>query len=170
MKRQSGFTLMELMVTMVIAVILLTVVVPGFRDVLQNNRATAMANDFVSAVNFARSEAVKRVRQVRISAVNPATATNEWGPGWRIWADANDNDAFDAGEELRVRAALEGGATFDSVENDSEIRFLATGLTDIPAAQVRSFALRLPGCRGDQGRTIAATPTGYVSVARVSCS
>jgi type IV fimbrial biogenesis protein FimT len=137
---------------------------------VQNNRATALANEFVAAVNFARSEAVRRGREVRFSAVNPAAADNEWGPGWRVWIDANGNNACDAGEELRVRTALEGNATFDNVENASEIRFLASGFTNIPAANVRSFALRLPGCTGDQGRTITITPISRMSVARVACT
>jgi hypothetical protein len=102
--------------------------------------------------------------------VNPAAAANEWEPGWRVWIDANANSTYDTGEELRVRAALEGNATLDSVQNASEIQLRASGFTDIPAAAVRGFTLHLPGCTGDQDRTITVIPTGYASVARVACS
>jgi type IV fimbrial biogenesis protein FimT len=172
MKSQRGFTLIELMVAMAIAMILLAVGAPNLRGTLQNNRSTAMANDFVSVVNFARSEAVKRGREVRLTTVNPDAADNEWGPGWRVWIDTNGNNVYNAGidEELRVREALEGNATLDSGENAGEVRFRANGFTNIPAAQVRSFLLRLPGCTGDQGRTITVVPTGHASVARVACA
>jgi type IV fimbrial biogenesis protein FimT len=170
MKSQSGFTLIELVVVLAIAAILLNVGIPSFRNVLQNNRATAMANDLVSVVHFARSEAVKRGREVRLTAVDPSAAANEWGPGWRVWIDANANNTYDTGEELRVREALDGNATLDSIENVTEIRFRANGFTTIPAGQVRGFTLRLPGCTGDQGRTITLVPTGHPSVARTTCS
>ena len=168
MKNQSGFTLIELMVTAASAMIVLTLGTPNFRDVLQNNQTTVIANEFVAAVNFARLVAVQRGREVRLSAVNPASAVNEWGAGWRIWIDANNNNAYDAGEELRVRATLEGNATLDSVENASEIRFLSSGFTNMP--QLSDFTLRQPGCQGDQGRTITVTPTSHTRVAPVACT
>jgi type IV fimbrial biogenesis protein FimT len=167
MKKQNGFTLIELMVTVASAMIVLTVGTPNLRGILQDNQTTTIANEFVSAVNFARLVAVQRSREVRLSAVNPTDA-NEWGAGWRIWIDANNNNAYDAGEELRVRSTLEGDATFDSAQNVSEIRFLASGFTNIP--QIHDFTLRLPGCQGDQGRAITVTPTSSARVAHMTCS
>jgi type IV fimbrial biogenesis protein FimT len=60
MNRQSGFTLVELMVTIAIAAILLGLGVPSFRTLIENNRIAAASNDIVTALQFARSEAVKR--------------------------------------------------------------------------------------------------------------
>ena len=60
MNRQSGFTLVELMVTIAIAAILLGLGVPSFRTLIENNRIAAASNDVVTGLQFARSEAVKR--------------------------------------------------------------------------------------------------------------
>jgi len=56
----SGFTLIELMITLVVLAILLAVGVPSFNNLIENNRVTAQANSLLGAVNLARSEAVKR--------------------------------------------------------------------------------------------------------------
>jgi prepilin-type N-terminal cleavage/methylation domain-containing protein len=54
----SGFTLMELMVTIAIAAILVGTAIPSFTSTITNNRLTTSANELVTALNLARSEAV----------------------------------------------------------------------------------------------------------------
>lgn len=61
MKReQGGFTLVELMFTVIVLAVLLSIGIPNFRDFLRNSRMTAAANDLLTDYNYARSEAVKR--------------------------------------------------------------------------------------------------------------
>ena len=60
LRNKGGFTLVELMITLAIASILLTVMVPGFRAFLINNRTTTQADGFISMVRTARSEALSR--------------------------------------------------------------------------------------------------------------
>ena len=57
---QRGFTLVELMVTMAIAVVLMMFAVPSFKSITLSNKLTTSANDMVSALNIARMEAIKR--------------------------------------------------------------------------------------------------------------
>lgn len=56
----SGFTLIELMVTIVVAAALLTVAVPSFREMFARNELITVTNAWVGAINTARAEAVKR--------------------------------------------------------------------------------------------------------------
>lgn len=58
--KQTGFTLIELMFTIVVLAVLLGIGVPNFRDFIRNSRLTAAANDLLADINLARSEAVKR--------------------------------------------------------------------------------------------------------------
>jgi type IV fimbrial biogenesis protein FimT len=58
----TGFTLLELMITIAIAGILVGVAIPSFTSIITSNRLTAYANELVTALNLARNEAVKRGR------------------------------------------------------------------------------------------------------------
>ena len=65
--------MIELIVTMVVAAIVLTLGVPSFRELINNNRLTSGANEFVTALNLARSEAIKR--SVRVTVCKSADGT-----------------------------------------------------------------------------------------------
>jgi type IV fimbrial biogenesis protein FimT len=66
MKRtdQSGFTIIELMVVVIIAAILLVVAAPAFNDMLERRRLEGQANELVTDLSYAKSEAVQRNRNV----------------------------------------------------------------------------------------------------------
>ena len=92
-----GFTLIELMVTLSIAVILATVAIPGFQDFFRNNRLATQSNDFVAAFNLARSEAMRRGVRVTVCKSDNPTATPPacnaaaaWHQGWVVFVDAQD--------------------------------------------------------------------------------
>jgi type IV fimbrial biogenesis protein FimT len=85
MKRQTGFTLMELLIVIAIAGVLVAVGVPGLRTMVENNRLTSQINQFSSSLALARSEAVKVNDHV---AICPSTngsscaADVDWNVGW----------------------------------------------------------------------------------------
>jgi type IV fimbrial biogenesis protein FimT len=62
----SGFTLIELMVTIAVAAVLLSVAIPSFRDLLARNELITVANAWVGALSTARAEAVKRNQSVAL--------------------------------------------------------------------------------------------------------
>jgi prepilin-type N-terminal cleavage/methylation domain-containing protein len=64
LKRQDGFTIIELMVVVVIAAILLTLAAPSFNDMLQRRRMEGQVSELVTDLQYARSEAVQRNRNV----------------------------------------------------------------------------------------------------------
>lgn len=86
-KRISGFTIVELMVTVAIAGILLAVAVPSFNQMTVNSRLTAQANDMVGALNLARSEAIKRNTRVSFCRATSETATTcaTSAAAWTNW-------------------------------------------------------------------------------------
>ncbi len=109
-----GFTLIELLVTISIAAILLTVAVPNFIAFVQNGRLTNQANDLVTALSLARSEAIKQSVPVSVCsrASNTAcAATTNWDAGFLVFVDTNRNNTPDAGEVVQIRQELEGGNT-----------------------------------------------------------
>ena len=92
MKNYSGFTLVELMITLFIVGILLTVGVPSLKTLMQGNQLVAASNELVSALHIARSEAIKLNSRVSIcesSNGSKCTTTGNWENGWIVFVDAN---------------------------------------------------------------------------------
>lgn len=71
----SGFTLVELLVTIALGSILLALAVPSFNGFIIANRLTTQANEMVAAINFARSEAIKRNGSISLCRANSTEAT-----------------------------------------------------------------------------------------------
>lgn len=164
-KLHTGFTLVELMITVVIAAILVSLAVPSFQGMIQNNRFTTQANGFLTAMTYARSEAVKRGVNVRVSATDASDNANEWGPGWTVWVDLDGDSTLDAGEALLVAEALDGGNVLDSTGGNSQFQYLPSGFVN------SADTLKL--CRdstGEAGRQISVNLTGRVSVASLTCN
>jgi type IV fimbrial biogenesis protein FimT len=169
MKMHAGFTLVELLITIVIATILVALTVPAFHTFVQNNRITAQVNELVTALTLTRSEAVKRKQTVSIcSSSDVSTCTGNWNQGWIIFTDDNSNGAVDAGTDvvLRVWEGLAGGATLtETAAGATFIRFDRLGSANISA----NFELRIPDCKGNQARDILLLVTGRTSVSQVNC-
>ena len=108
MKRtNSGFTAIELLVTVTIAAILVSLAVPSFREMIQTNQLAATSNELTYALSRARSEALKLGRSVVVCASsNPNDAAplcgNVWSDGWIVFADEDGDVDYDAGEKLML--------------------------------------------------------------------
>ncbi|MCP5161136.1 MAG: GspH/FimT family pseudopilin [Hahellaceae bacterium] len=99
MDNVRGFTLVELMVTLVIAGILVAIGMPSFTTMIQNNRLSAQINQLTSLISFARSEAAKRPGTViTLCTTNGgSTCSNSalWESGWMIMTDADGDTILD---------------------------------------------------------------------------
>lgn len=89
---QDGFSLLELMVVMAIAGILMAVAVPGFIATIRNSRLSSQTNEFIYALKFARTEALKRNIPVTVCRSSNQTScttagTANWENGWIIFAE-----------------------------------------------------------------------------------
>ncbi|MCF1182089.1 GspH/FimT family pseudopilin [Marichromatium gracile] len=91
-RRLSGVTLIELMVTLAIAVILLSLAVPGFQHLLQNSRLTGLTNSLSASLQQARVESLSRGQTVAVCATGDAdadqptcTITTDWADGWLVF-------------------------------------------------------------------------------------
>lgn len=87
-----GFSLIELMVTVVVLAILLVIGVPSFREFYLNNRLVSQINMLHSDLLLARSEAVKRNRPAQVCGVAGGAlpcADRDWTRGWVVFVDRN---------------------------------------------------------------------------------
>ncbi len=112
----TGFTLVELMITLVIVAILLSLAAPGFKSLLERNRLQTAAHGFFTDLVLARSEAIKRNQAVVLcksnTGVNCTVDTAvQWEQGWLVFADTDNDGAVDPNEIITVKNALHVGDT-----------------------------------------------------------
>jgi type IV fimbrial biogenesis protein FimT len=158
MDSNAGFTLVELVITIAIAAIVVTVAVPGFQGFVLNNRMSGNANDMIATLGYGRSEAVKRAADVTVCASDDgATCSGTWADGWVVLDGA--------GNVLRAQEALGGTTTLAGADT---IVFNANGRMTTPAAA--TVLTLCPGKDGIQGRQIAIEPTGRARVVSAACS
>lgn len=128
--RIQGFTLIELMVSLSVASIILTIAVPGFQTIVQNNRMTTDLNRLVTDLNLTRIEAIKRGDDVTMCQRNSAgTECNDasaWEQGWIIFSDPNRNGVVDAGEVI-IRVAQKLDANITLTYRKNRVTFTAQG-------------------------------------------
>ena len=91
--RQTGFTMVELIVTMTIAGILLVMGVSSYKYVTKANRASGEINALLGDMQFARYEAVKEGLPVKIcpaATISSTTcdANQTWSEGWIVLSNA----------------------------------------------------------------------------------
>ncbi len=122
-KSLLGFTLLELLITLLIGGILVALAVPSFQNLVRNSRMTASHNSFMGELNFARSEAVKRGSEVAICASSNGTACNtaQWELGRLVYVDTTVD-----GERVAPEAILK---TFPALDADVTLRAAAFSFT-----------------------------------------
>ena len=163
---RSGFSLIELMVTIVLVSLLLTLGVPSFSALLRTISLNTQANNFVATINLARSEAIRRNTAVTLSASSDNLTQHHWEAGWQVWVDNNGNGILDDGELLRDFPDMETG-TLSS--NTSLLRFSSEGFLDGRTQLARVFSLRPDGCRDEAARDITVTAAGRPAITEARC-
>lgn len=155
---QKGFTLIELMITLAVLAIVLGIAVPSFSSMLRDNRAATLGSELQGALQFARSEAVKRRQSVVICRSNAAGSGcangTDWSGGWLVRQAS--------GSVIKVWDSASGLAI---VGPNPGLTFLGSGM----ASSVSSFSVKPSNCSGKQKRLITVSITGAVTLTPESC-
>ncbi|MBI5658214.1 MAG: prepilin-type N-terminal cleavage/methylation domain-containing protein [Nitrosomonadales bacterium] len=142
---QTGFTLIELMVTVSVVAVLTIIAIPAFRGMLANSSLNAAQEDFIQILNKGRGMAMARstISTVSISG-NVATLTLADGSASAVTATAGN------------RVAINEAATYI---------FDPVGTATVNSASGATI-LRAPGFSEIPPRTITVSAMGVVNVSR----
>ncbi len=143
-QQNSGFTLVELMVTVAVLAILLGIAIPSFQGTLDKRRLTGAAEQLYADLQYARSEAIKRNTTVRLSFQSGAN----WCYGITTLASCNCNsnncqlddvDKVVAGSGFRnvtPSAASEGNVAFNPQRGTANGRTFSLQSTSVGTVNV----------------------------------
>ena len=169
-----AFTLLELLAVIAVLVILMLLVVPSFQSIIQNNRTVSLSNELISALNFARSESIKRGVSVSLCAaadVNLNSCGSNWNNGWLVFVNPNEDAAFanNATEILlRIQQILGQGYSVTTTPALGVATYTSSGFP-LAATGNMVFNITATGCTGNNARSIRVTTTGRLNMTPVAC-
>lgn len=151
--RQSGVTLVELLIVIAIAAILASLAGPSFSDFINRTRQNSVVSQLVSDLNRARSEAIKRNTPVLLCVRSTDSAcgtTTNWQNGWLICVGSTACTT-----PLAVHAALPATLTLQG--SGSMVQFRPNGSSGLGPVTLTVAGTNLTE------KVIAVSVTGNIS-------
>lgn len=145
MPRDPGFTLVELLFTLAILAIALSIAAPSFSEMLRNQQASTATQELRNALDFARESAVHSGQPISVAAINA-----DWAAGWEVFVDPANRGARGSQQPpLAAHSALGSISIRTDSTSRRYIHFTARGNAIQPNGAFHSGTLTLCG----EGRT-----------------
>lgn len=136
--RESGFTLIELMVTITILAIVLSAAFPSYRTFVANAQIRSTAESIRNGLQLARAEAIKRNAKIKFTIANAANDSS-WSVGCvTVVADLDGDGVADCPAVIQSKTAREGSASTINLTKvgSNTLTFINLGTTDSTAGQL----------------------------------
>ncbi|MFV3330726.1 pilus assembly FimT family protein [Pseudomonas sp. NY15437] len=164
-KEMAGFTLVELMVTLAVLAILVSIAAPSMGDFVTRQRIASQTSDLASTLAAARAEAAKR--NTNMVVLPAASGANGWVNGW-CFGPATIANCQDA-------AAIQHYGAMSGVEISSDYQLSANKLTYrrdgslMSGLSARPFKINAPSSSSvTEGRCIDINAVGRTTVRTVA--
>lgn len=110
--RNRGFSLLELMITIVVMVILLAIAIPNLSVAIHRNEVSSASNSLLASISYARGEAITRGQLVSMCPSSDgaacSTSTTAFDPGWLVYTypagAATANQVYKPATDILLRA------------------------------------------------------------------
>jgi len=170
MHRESGFTLLEVLITVAVLAVLTALAVPSFTNLIERNKARSVANDLLASILLARSEAIKRERN---TALTRAGNGQDW-THWQTFVDNDNSRTYNSGDELlldnQVDAAnLSITATGSPIGNSTTAGLFFDSRGFPPPTLSPSTPAYFTITAGDTSYYICLSPTGRPRFSKEVC-
>jgi type IV fimbrial biogenesis protein FimT len=117
-------TMVELLVTLTLVGILMSIAVPSYRYITYSNRASSEVNALLGEMQFARAEAIKEGQFVTVCPSTNGTGctagSTTWNTGWIVFSDVNGNAAVDGGDTV-IQVQKGFAVTSDQFVSDNNV-------------------------------------------------
>ncbi|ABZ75710.1 methylation site containing protein [Shewanella halifaxensis HAW-EB4] len=154
LNKKQGFTLVELMITIVVAGILLSIAVPSLVSMYEQTRVNSNVEKIHNILAFARNQAVSYGSRVNVCSLASQTScgsTTDWQKGIRVYL----TDAGGTNKELR---AIDGFNTNDKVKGPAAlITFSSEGLSS------GGDIIYCPNGKATNSKSVKVSASGLVS-------
>lgn len=146
-----GLTLVELVVTLVIAAVLLLAGIPSFIDWIRNTQIRSAAESFLSGIQLARAEAVRRNTRVRFQVTDTLTTActlSTTGANWVVsLSDVTGAcDITNNADIMQIRPQAEGGG--GTVVSATQATLVFNGLGRLTPVPSNNVAINMAGASG----------------------
>jgi len=101
-RQPRGLTLIELVLGLAISALLLSLAVPSFNRFMLDQHITAMTNQMIGHLQYARNEAITRQHHVVVCPTldRDECQGNRWDRGFMVFADPDENGRPDQPADL----------------------------------------------------------------------
>jgi len=174
-KIPKGFTLIELIVTLVVLAVVISIALPAFNGMIISSRSASLGAEMEVALNYARIEAVKRAGRVSICSSEDGStcaAATEWNKGWLVFADtaALDSSALGVGTVLRFWNDIPPNAQIAVTKGAVAVNFIRfNSLGKLAANETINTHVYVTGCKSNEASDIKVGVAGMISQAKANC-
>lgn len=166
MKQQSGFTLIELLISVALLGVILAIAVPAISDFAIKQRVSSKASEMMLSLAFARSEASKRNRDIRVI---PRTGTaSGWSDGWCV-GPATIGSSCNHADVIRVFSGAPGvTVTSANIANPPRLVFKRDGTREGNVGATVKVSSASLNATGNSARCISLSPLGRAEITNVA--
>lgn len=166
--RATGFTLIEMLVTLLMMAILLGIGMPSFVNLIRNNGMTDQANSVLGGIIYARQEATNLGIGVSIcGSSDQKSCDGQWGEGWIVFKDPNGTVTGTVAATSVLR--LEKGSSSIDASSGAAVRFDQEGIRRALTQSADTVTLKRSDCGNEGSRIISILAGGQASVGDASC-